>query len=512
VAERGFASRAAAALLALGAWLVPACRVAASDGIAAPLAARLAERDAALAERGLDRPAPPAAAIAPYGDAGGGGALSLHLSGVRLALTRLSLGGGADGLAALRAAQPDDGPGALYIRSGTADLATLYDRTRDGPMEDALVRDTGGHVARVPIVVMRGAGLRLSDGDRLGLDGPRGAFLLSFGRLVIDGAEVTALGPPQDSDSPSGGKGGFRPFVASAGSGALRVTDSRLTGLGFGTAPVTAGLSLRVGGLFRPESPGHVSGTTLEDVRGLHVTGDRGTTIHANRFVAPRGTAIHLEEADDARVTSNLVEDGRGAYALRLAGPARGAAIEGNALVDGAHAGMRIDDGAQGARLSGNLVSGFPGRAVEIGQGAGCLRLSGNAILDNRGDAIAAAEAGTLVIDGNALVGNGGAAVSLSRLTEGSRALVISNAVSGNRTGLRTAGVPRLRLAGTTFDGQRPRLLSGDAGQHTPRLLRAMKRGAPDLALEHVAARTPRPLPDDAAARAFAACRTEGGA
>jgi hypothetical protein len=48
-------------------------------------------------------------------------------------------------------------------------------------MAAALARTHGGYVARAPVVVMQGAGLSLGQGDRLVLDGARGAFLLSFG-------------------------------------------------------------------------------------------------------------------------------------------------------------------------------------------------------------------------------------------------------------------------------------------------------------------------------------------
>lgn len=462
-----------------------------------------AARDSALAAHGIAPPAladgPAAVAPAPalQGDP------QVNTGDARLALTQLAIGGEVTAQDAILDAQSADGPGALYLRSGHADPDTLYDITRDTEAAPLLAREDGAVVARGPIVVLRGAALSVGPETPLVLDGTHGAFLLSFGELKLTGAALTALS----------GENGFRPFITSGGSGTLHIADSELSGLGFGTDPVTAGIAVRAGGLFRSDNPLRVTGSRLRDVGGVTVQGDHGVVIDGNIVDGARRTAFSLRDTDDVWITRNVLTDVQGHPALRLSGTITRATVADNWLSGGAGAGLRIDDGARGIAVRGNLIENFAGAGIELGERAGCVHAARNVLRGNGGAGLRAIRAGTLVAEENALIGNAAAGLSLSRALPDARALLVGNAFAGNRTGIETAALRHLRLSGGRFDAQRPRLLSGDAGQHVPRLLRSMRDGdRPDLALEHVTPRVSAPLAADAAPRAFAACRDQGGA
>ncbi|MFC6658251.1 right-handed parallel beta-helix repeat-containing protein [Roseibium salinum] len=388
------------------------------------------------------------------------------------------------------------------MRSGKVTPETLFDLTRDTVMEEVVTRSEEGVEVRSPVIVLRGATLSLGPGDELLLDGRHGAFVLSFGDLVAEGAAITATGSGPDV---------FRPFVAIAASGRVVMRGSRLTGLGFEGATAMAGLSIATGGIFQPRGASELTGNTFTDLHGVTVRGADGLHIDENSFVDSRGVALSLKTTNRVRVVRNLFDGGRGSHALRLAGPSRDVTIRSNAIVSAREHGVRIDDSAMAVVLRDNVISASSGKGLELAQGAACVAVAGNLIRDNGGDGIAASEVGSLIIAGNAVTGNGGAGISLARQLDGTTALIADNALARNRSGIRTASTTRLHLAGNDLSAQLPRIVAGELAPHTPRLLRqARKEAGAHLMVENVAIRSVPTLPSDGVLRAVAACKESG--
>ena len=471
----------------------------------ADVAVWLAERDRALAATGAAVPDVPAEGRMPAAARPSlGGPLQVVGSDVRLALTQMAMVVGSAGRTRIEAAQAPGEPGAIYVRSGSGDLAELYEATRGGLLEDALRREGKAYIAARPIVVVQGASLTIGPGEVLELDRGSGAFLLSFGQLAITGATVRAEAPDPMAVDP------FRPFVASLGTGRIEVTGSLFQGLGSDISPAASGLALASGSLFAPVGASSVRDSRFEDVQGLSVLGGVGVAVEGNRFERPRGVAIWADGADDVSVRGNLVVGAEGLFALRLDGPATDVRVIENVLVDGEHAGVRIADGAGGADLTGNVITGFAGRAIVAEEGARCLRLAGNLIRGNGGDGVSTRDAGDVIVAGNVLTGNGGAGVSLVQPQPGAALLVANNLISHNRSGVRASGVEALRLSGNDLAQQMPRHLAGDLAQHTPLLLRESRDGErASLLFQQVRAETMAPLAQEAADDAFASCRVE---
>ncbi|ROU03620.1 right-handed parallel beta-helix repeat-containing protein [Histidinibacterium lentulum] len=461
----------------------------------------LFERDMALGEppRVRVESERPPAGITPAGEA------VVEAGDIRLALAQIGIGAGSDGRTAIAAAQPVFGPGAVYLRQGRTDLDGLVDAAAAAGLDGVLFREDGAVVARAPVVVLEGAALALGRGDRLTLAGEAGAFLLAFGALSIEGARVAATGSTEDD--------AFRPFVASLGTGTMRVSRSSFEGLGFGAAPLTAGVAHVAEGLFRPPEPPWIGGSRFADVHGVAAVGANGLTVTGNSFVKPRGSALRIAESSDVRVLRNLVTDAQGTHALRLSGPGAGVEVRDNVLVGGHHAALRIDDGLSDVVLGGNVVADFAGPGAILAEGTGCVAVDRNLFRGNGGDGLSAMATGSLLVEGNAILGNGGNGVVLTAPEEHGATVLAANRVSGNRAGLRATSLGRLRLAGNDLTGQLPRLMTGDLAQLVPFYLREGRDGAADIVVERVSARAAKTPPGAGFALAdLPGCGPEEGA
>lgn len=472
----------------------------------------LARRDLVFAAHGIVPPVRVMAMVAAGTDgapAGQAGDLApkVAISDVRLGLMQMALAVGPAGQAEIYAALPAADAAALYLREGTATLADLVSLTAEAGHPDALRLAGGTFRASVPIIVLGGAALVLGDGETLVFSREDGGFLLSFGSLSITGATISSAASPA-----APGPDGFRPFVASLGSGGLQVRDSRFTGLGFGPSPALSGLSVATAGLYGSSVPSVIAYSQFSDLGGISVINSDRVVIAGNRIVDARQTAIRVEASDGASVLRNVVTGTRGAHALRLSGPGRTGAVRDNILSGGAQGGLRLDTAAAGIEVSGNLIEDFRGEGVAILQGARCVWLHGNVIRANGGSAVRAAATGDLVVTDNALLDNGGTGLALTEAVEDTSTLVAGNAIAGNRAGIHSAAQGHLILSGNDLSHQLPRLVTGDLAQHTPLLLRAMREGGTaDLDIWRVTA-SPSAVPAgaDAGAAAFTACQGGG--
>jgi len=465
----------------------------------------LAERDRVLSEFGVEVPEDEAEAQAETRPAATvEGPPEVVGSDVRLALTQMAQAAGSAGQARIAAAQPQGGPGAIYLRAGSATLDELYEATRGTEVEPYLTRVGEGYVASRPIVVVQGAALSLEPGDVLELDGKGGTFLLNFGHLRITGATLRTEVPPPETEN------AFRPFVVSLGTGTLEVAGSLFEGLGSDVAPAASGLAVASGSLFATSGTSEVRDSRFVDVHGLFVLDSDGARIEGNRFERPRGVAIWSDGSNSAVIRDNLVIEPEGSFAARIDGPATEVSFIDNVLLNGHHTGVRVAGGAAAVDVRGNVVVGFAGRGIVAEEGASCLRLAGNLIRANGGDGISAGDIGDVIVAGNAIQRNGGAGVSLARSRGDSTLLVAENLIEDNRSGVRTASLRSMMLTGNDLSDQMPRHLAGDLTQFTPLFLRESRGGARvSLDVDQVRAEVAEPLSPQDLAQAFDDCRAE---
>lgn len=474
----------------------------------------LARRDRVFAAHGIVPPVRSMPLATPGIDGGPAGQVTdlapkVAISDVRLGLMQMALAVGPAGQAEIYAALPSADAPALYLREGMATLEDLVMLAAGAGHPGALRHEGGTYTASMPIIVLGGAALVVGDSETLVFSGEDGGFLLSFGSLWVMGATISAAVPQHAVDPDA-----FRPFVASLGSGGLRVRDSRFTGLGFGPSPALSGLSIATAGLYGSSARSIILRSLFTDLGGISVINSDRVVIAGNRIVEARQTAIRVDGSDHASVFRNVVTGTLGAHAVRLSGPGRAGEVRDNILSGGTHGGLRLDTGGAGIEVSGNLIEDFRGEGVAILQGAHCVWLRGNVIRANGGNAVRAAAAGDLWLTDNVVLGNGGTGLALTEGVEGSNTLIAGNAIAGNRAGIHGATQGHLRLSGNDLSDQLPRLVTGDLAQHTPLLLRAMRAGGTaDLDIWRVTA-SPSAMPagPGAAARAFAACQSgEGG-
>lgn len=463
----------------------------------------LQRRDAVMAQYGLDPDLPPARVGTAPESVSTNRAAVIDSSNVRLALAQLAMSSGTGPRPDLSAALTAGDGQAIYLRGGAIDLAGLEAAIAGTALHDALRRDGNRLTLHRPVIVMQGAALRLSPGEALYLSREDGAFLAVFGTFEAEAARI-GISSMQDSEESAQS---FRPFIAAAGTGSLDLRDSDVTGLGYGPAAITSGLAIATGGLYRPERASHIEGNRLTDLHGVSVDGSARLSVTDNRVEASRGVALRLSRGDDTVLRDNLVLGSAGEYALRVAGPSRGAEITGNVLLQGRHGAVRIDDDASELFVAGNVMTGFRGTALTIDEGVDCLRLSGNLIAENGGSAISLTNSGALVLDANAILDNGGTGIALSAQRPETAVLVLDNVIAGNRSGIRTAMTADLRVARNDLTDQLPRLLSGEMAQHLPLYLKQLRdTGTVDLSIDGVDARRSDPLRRDAAAHAFDTC------
>jgi len=426
---------------------------------------------------------------------------SVTISDARLAVTQLAVGAGA----ALGALSQDAGE-AIYLQSGATTLDGLARAVADTGTPEALTAEDGALVARLPLVVLQGAELALEPGESLKLDRQSGSYLLSLGRVTIDGADVSATGA-EHPDLPA-----FRPFIAGVGQASLSLSGSRFAGLGYGDAGATAGVFVSGRGLLSGGTSDPLRDNSFDGLYGVTLSGIDTAELTGNRFTGMRGSALSIAATGPVTLRNNRFEDTGGAQALHLSGGG-GHLLSGNLLEGGRGKGLRIDDGARDVTLEDNRVTGFGGSGVTLAEGAGCLLLRGNKVADNDGAGIRLREAGAFVLAGNEITGNAGPGIEVARQRPDTAGTVIGNRLAGNRRGVRGVGLARLHLARNDMGGQMPRLLSGDLDQMTGAWLRDSRAdGASNLVVEGVAARFPAALRRDAADRAFDTCSQGGGA
>jgi mannuronan 5-epimerase len=389
---------------------------------------------------------------------------------LRLALVMLSQTYGDDGNATVLAAQTDPARRALVIREGTlrpADLlAHLQALGLPADMENGLVR------LPVPLVLWPGSALVIRDGEGIALSRADGAFIISFGDLVMTGGTIAGVGPVNSRAR------SFRPFVTTADAGSVTLQGGMIRDLGFGDTLKFAGFSVLRSLLHQPARPAFVMDTTFTGLRSFAIGGDQGMVVQDNRFHDLVGPGLVVSRTDDVRITGNLFYGVMPTNAIRLDHAARHALVAGNLILGGDRAGIVIRDGSRHATVTGNLVWQRDGGGINLID-ADCGQIAGNLVLDNDQKGIEVRGSVGVTVTANTILSNHSAAVWISNQDAGTQTLIADNRISFNGSGLATALGAELWLERNDFSLQYQQFLSGDLTPQSPAIARDLRNVTP---------------------------------
>ncbi len=390
---------------------------------------------------------------------------------LRIALGLLAQAFGHEDNRAVLEAQAANGNEVLLIDEGSLDLASLAE-----VMGDGAVSGEGVVQLRAPLVLWHDAELRIAPGETLQLSRTHGAFILNFGRLVIDGASLrgTGLASPHNAE--------FAPFLTTSGPGAMQIRDSRVSDLGFGASVKFSGLSIARTALDRPAAPSFIAGSLIERVRRISVQAAQGLTVDNNRIHNAGSAALVIQHSRETRVTANLISGGSKTNAIRVLDGATDTRLIGNAILGGERVAILVKDAAKGTVVEGNIVWNRDGSGIKLDR-ARCARVSGNILIGNRQKGIEVRRSLEALLSGNLLVSNRSAGIWVSGQPKGAVTRIEDNVLVSNGSGVATATAEAIVLDGNDFSGQFPKFLSGDLGRQG-RYVAADMKGVAAIALD----------------------------
>jgi mannuronan 5-epimerase len=414
------------------------------DEIRSAVAAH-AEPEALLTLAKRLAPAAPRTAVPPAVASDGTSKLEVRAGEIQAALTQLSILSGGNGHLSLQLAQASV-TDVIYLVSGTATLADLGDLIQH--------RETGWYLSR-PLVIWPGASLVLQPGDVLELDTASGAFVLSFGSIILTGATLRGDGG-ENPVVPM-----FRPFLLVTGQGTFRADESTFANLGFDGPVAFRGVTVLTGGLMKPADPPVVTGSRFDRVFSLSFEGADGMVVADSRFGGAGAAAISIRDGNGVTLVGNRIIDTAEGAGIRLSGRLQDIALVGNLVADGERNGVQIDGTTKGLVLRGNAVTGNAQSGVSI-RNATCAAVQGNIIAGNGTTGLRLSRSGAVRVADNAILNNNGSGFELSAQGALAPVLLSDNLVADNREGLRAAGLGEVRLAGNDLDDQLPRQFAGD--------------------------------------------------
>lgn len=366
---------------------------------------------------------------------------------VQAALTQLSILAGGNGHLSLQLAQASS-KDVLYLLSGTA---TLPDLEAAGYLHRAA---NGWRLSR-PFVLWPGSALVLSEGELLELDTAAGAFILSFGDVRVAGATLRG-DAGNNARVPS-----FRPFLLVTGQGSFHAEGSTFAALGFDGPVAFRGVSVLTGGLMKPESPPVVARSRFQDVYSLSFEGADGMVLARNRFSGAGAAAVSVKDGRDIVLAGNRITRTASGAGIRLSGALEDVVIAANVIVGGGRNGLQIDGKTLRLGLRANVILDNAGTGISVGP-ATCVAVQGNVIARNGTAGLRLSRTGAARVAQNAVLDNGSAGIEVEAQSGLGPVLLSDNVLSGNREGLRAAGLGEVRLDGNDLARQTPRQFAGD--------------------------------------------------
>ncbi|WP_068115980.1 right-handed parallel beta-helix repeat-containing protein [Tropicimonas marinistellae] len=373
---------------------------------------------------------------------------------IRLVMAAMAQRVGANGqLGLVRAQQPENAP-ALAVVGGPFDMSSLssdHEAVRAGQIT---IAHDGAVTLHRPLVIWESAELLVSGGVDLALDRASGAFLLNLGGLTVSDAGVSAIGDASQS-SPA-----FRPFVLTAGVGAVQVVKGRFEGLGYADSAAFGGFAVVNRGIFPAIGESRVEESDFDDLSSVLFEGSRGATFRKNWVRDTRGAGLILKQTIETEVSGNRVQTSA-LHGIRISSGATGARVRGNRIEDAGKIGIFVDGASRNVDLEGNRVSGAKGDGILVKR-SGCIRVRGNSVRTSGGNGIVIHRSTSVALNGNAIERNRRAGILLRNQPAGAETSVTENILAANTSGISGEASARIRLIGNDFSEQFPRLVAGD--------------------------------------------------
>ncbi len=379
--------------------------------------------------------------------------LDARVMDMRLGLAMLTQSHGASENKVVLDAQSRDDRNALVLMRGEATLADirallLATRLQTTHTGVSLTLD-------VPLIIWSDAALRLAPGEILLLNRSRGAFVLNFGHMTIDGATIGVTGDENLRSLK------FNPFVTTAGGGSVQMSQSNIIGLGFGHSPKFSGFSVLRNALFSAQHPTRIINSFFSGIVGVAFNGVSGPLIQGNNFRNMRSNALSLRQSPHARVVLNLFSGGMKTNAIRVEHNSINAVIAGNIILGGSRAGIVVRHDSHNAQVTQNIVWQRDGGGIMLAQSE-CGQIVDNLVLDNAQKGVEIRSSTDSVVAQNLIASNHSAGVWVSAQTNAAQTFVGNNRLVSNGSGIATATGGSLILQGNDFSAQFPKLLSGD--------------------------------------------------
>lgn len=361
---------------------------------------------------------------------------------------------------------------ALFIRGGAMTLEQLVaEAAQSHP--GALERSGETIIARWPIVIWSDSALLMGPDQALQLSTADGAFLLNSGLLSLDRAELSG------SEGTNAGLKSFRPFVATAMTGAVQASNARFSRLGFGGAGSTSGLSVLGAALFPSKVGSHFVDSTFDNVSGLSLENTHRLVVSGNRFAGGAGPSIALKGVTGAQIRDNVITGTTEAQAIDIQNTSTSIEVTGNILIGNRGSGIFVANDARDVAITGNLLSGNGRGGVSVVRSA-CVTIADNIVFSNSQVGIKVRASNGLTLSHNDLIANAGAGISIIDQAPDARVVVDGNAFSANKSGVHGGAASEISLKANDFAGQSPILLDGELAPYVPQLLQIA--ASPDAA------------------------------
>ncbi|WP_371155872.1 right-handed parallel beta-helix repeat-containing protein [Jannaschia sp. 2305UL9-9] len=368
---------------------------------------------------------------------------------LRLALTMLSQGRQRQDDERVRLAQGTRGDTALAFSGGLVTLATL----RDAMTRTGMQTDPSGPL-RIPVVLLEDTVLRLSPGDVIEMSRTDGAFIMSFGRVEIDGATLRTVGELNTTIQ------SYRPFIVVAGTGSMTMRDATIEGLGFGDTAKYSGVSV-LGHPLRPmDGVTEILDSRMSDVLSLSLTAVNGARVTGNRFADMRSAAVRMSASPRSAVSDNIFHGAGPTNAIRVLDRSDNVSLTGNILLSGERAGIVVRR-SHAAMVASNVVWGRDGGGIKL-QETTCGVIADNTLLDSRQKGIEIRASMAATVRNNLIAGNRSAGIWISAQANDAMTEITANRLSGNGAGLVGATAASVSLVSNDLTAQMPRLADGD--------------------------------------------------
>lgn len=398
------------------------------------------------------------------------GRASVSTINLRIALAILSQSyGGRDNLVA-ETAERTRGNDALSFRGGTVTLEDILDGLVLKELQPQQTINDG--LIRAPVILWEDTTLVLGPEDHLALSRADGAFLISFGRVEIDGSVIEGT-DEENATSPE-----FRPFVTIAGGGSASVRNATLKNLGFGNTAKFSGLSVVTNRLIRSTGRSALIDSHIENLVTVAFAGTDAPTVTGNQFYNMRNNALLMEQSPYALIASNLFYGTSPTNAIRVLAGSSDAKVLNNVILEGDRAGILVRQDSRRVQVIGNLIWSRYGGSIKLLE-AECGFVHNNVIAESRQKSIEVRYSADVTISENVVVGGHSAAIWLSEQPGGAKTYVMRNFLHSNGSGIATANGGTVYLVDNDLTGQLPKLIAGDITTQAVTMVKNMTNPVP---------------------------------